>query len=141
MHIAVTWGLPLVTALQDVQTAFDSMPHDAICSVMVGRGVSYNDVGLHLRELSGLRGQIRLPYVGGTSFFDFNRGGKQGGIETPDQWWVVIDHLLEPAVLRWCELGLGFQLCGDDGATEHLINHAIWADSVVLFAADYYMMQ
>ena len=141
MFISDAWGLPLLKSMQDVQTAFDSMSHDLIYSAMIGRGASYNDVGLHMRELTGMRGQISLPHVGGTKLFNFTRGGKQGGIETPDQWRVVIDHLLEPVVHKWGAQGFGFKLVDDDGDAEQLVNHAIWADNVVLFATSYKMMQ
>ena len=131
MYISHTWGLPLVTAMQDVQTEFDSMSHDLICNAMLGRGATQNPAGLHMRELTGMRAQINLPNDDTTEFFNFTKGGKQGGIETLDQWRMLVDHLLEPVVQKWCALGLGVKLVDDDGENDIIINRTIWTDNAV----------
>ncbi len=96
MHVAVMWGLPLVMSVQDVRIAFDSMPHKLVKDALLVRGVSAHCTGLHMREVIGM--QV-LPYAGQTPLFPFGKGGKQGGVETPDEWKVLIDYLLEPVVM------------------------------------------
>eukprot|EP00973_Karenia_brevis_P009738 1315377-Karenia_brevis.AAC.1 len=38
LHIASVWDLPLLVSAQDVETAFDSMPHELIAASMAARG-------------------------------------------------------------------------------------------------------
>jgi hypothetical protein len=93
-----------------------------------------------MREMTALAWYITLPFVGHTPPFNFFKGGKQGGVETPDEWRAIIDQIMEPIVLSWCQRGLGFTLDMTESASR-LINHAVWADNIVFFAADYAMMQ
>ena len=88
-----------------------------------------------------MRGQITLPNVGTKQFFDFLKGWKQCGVETPDQWRALLDHILEPVVRTWCRSGFGFKLVDENEEDEYLINHAIWADNIVLFATSYDVVQ
>ena len=101
LYLASEWNLPLLVAAQDVQTAFDSMQHDDIAAAMVRRGINPGMVAAHLRELSGLKAFITLPGVGDSPSFVYNKGGKQGGIETPDEWNILIDDMLGPLVEVW----------------------------------------
>ena len=94
-----------------------------------------------MQELAGLQGFMVLPNVGATPRFDFGRGGKQGGVETPDEWNAVVNYVLEPVVRRWGALGLGFKLLVCDGVISELINHAVWADNIILFAESFEHMQ
>lgn len=64
LHYATVWKLPLIAALQDIGNTFDSMPHDLIGKALQFKGVSPLHVGLHLRELTGLQGKIKLPMAG-----------------------------------------------------------------------------
>ena len=75
------WNLPLLIAGQNVQTAFDSMPHALIWDSMLARGVSTQVAALHLRELSGMEAYITLPMAGRTAAPPFTKDGKQDGIE------------------------------------------------------------
>ncbi len=138
-YIARTWGYPLLISCQDIRWAFDSLPHELISEALLARGVSPLDVGLHMRELTALTATITLPFVGSTAPFAFNKGGKQGGIETPDEWRAVVDYIMEPIVISWNERNVGFQL--RDTETNVLVNHAVWADNIVLFASSYSEMQ
>jgi hypothetical protein len=45
LHSAQAWGMPLLIACQDIQTAFDSLPHELIKSSLLASGVAANDVG------------------------------------------------------------------------------------------------
>ena len=143
LYASSVWGLPLAISQQDVRTAFDSMGHHLICETLLSRGVKPLNVGLHIRELTGMQAFIELPHVGKTDLFDFSRGGKQGGIETPDEWRAVLDYLLDDLVAKWQIERLGFLFPGDseDSNSELIVSHAIWADNVVLFARDVPMLQ
>ena len=139
-YLAETWGLPLVTGLQDIQTAFDSMPHELIGSSMLASGAHPHLVGLHMQELTGMQAYINLPGAGPTSTFDFWRGGKQGGVETPDERRILVQHVLEPVVQRWHKTCVGFRLPDEDDAWL-VVSHAIWADNIILFASGFGMLQ
>ena len=41
-------------------------------------------------------------------------GGQQGGIETPDQWRILFDFILEPIVQSWARRKLCFCLPRED---------------------------
>ena len=88
-----------------------------------------------------MQARITLPFVGTTPCFEFSKGGKQGGIETPDEWRAVLDYVFEPVIDFWNASGFGFMLPDSSGAVEVLVNHAIWADNVILFGRTYEMMQ
>ena len=135
------WKFPLVVSGQDVKTAFDSVPHWLIGEALGMKGLSNLDVALQMRELTGLKARITLPCVGCTDFFDFEKGGKQGGVESPDQWRAVVDFILEPVVCSWQRRGYGFRIGNADDPISKLVNHAVWADNVVFFAASIAMMQ
>lgn len=109
-YLSARWDLPLIVALQDVKTAFDAMHHEHIAESMSQRGVSAGVTAAHLRELTGLHAFITLPGVGDTQKFCYSRGGKQGGLETPDQWNALVDHMLEPVVVSWTMRKFGFAL-------------------------------
>ena len=76
-----------------------------------------------------------------TSKFEFSGGGKQGGVETPDQWRAMFEHLCEPMISHWNELGSGFTLDDGSGQPPTAINHAIWVDTSELAAKKYTMVQ
>ena len=111
--------MPSVSAGQDISAAFDSMPHELIWRSMRARGASALIAGLHLREM--LQAYITLPFVGRSDSFNFNRGGKQGGVETPDEWRILIDYVLEPVVRIWNN-GVGFKVKQDDGEETLFVN-------------------
>ena len=124
-----------------MQTAFDSMPHELIWDSMLARGVSTQVAALHLRELSGMDTYMTLPIAGRTAAFLLTKGGKQGGIETPDEWLMLVDHIVRTVVSQWNSADLVFKLVGDDGVSIPLMNHAVWADNIFLFASGMKEMQ
>ena len=130
-----------MVSLQDIRTAFDSMPHQLVCDSLLARGVRAIDVGLHIQELTDVEACISIPFVGSIDLFPFHKGGKQGGVATPDEWRAIIDHIMEPVVSDWNSKGYGFHLTGPDGTIEFLVNHAVFADNVLLFATYTKMMQ
>eukprot|EP00973_Karenia_brevis_P071131 9883609-Karenia_brevis.AAC.1 len=88
-----------------------------------------------------MRAIIELPLVGKSAAFDFTHGGKQGGIETPDEWRMMVDFILEPVVMAWDDKQFGFQLFDDEGCPELLLSHVVYADNIILFSRDFNMMQ
>ena len=115
LYLAYNWNLPLLVAVQDVRTAFDAMHHAHIAEALEKRGVTPGLVAAHVKELSGIQAFITLPGVGDTAHFLYARAGKQGGVETPDQWNAFVDHVLEPVVVSWVARGFGFKLEGPEG--------------------------
>jgi hypothetical protein len=91
----------LITTQQDVQTAFDSMPRQLMEESVTSRRVCALDVGLHMQELTAEQARITLPHAGTKEPFEFSKGGKQGGIETPDLWRTMLDHVLCSLAHRW----------------------------------------
>jgi hypothetical protein len=80
-----------------------------------------------MQELTELEAYMSLPFVGQTQQFLFSGGGKQGGVETPDEWNCVIEYIMAPLVTDWCQRGYGFHLTEGDDEEEDtmLINHAV----------------
>ena len=140
LFLSNVWGLPLLVACQDVCTAFDTMSHDVIVDALLARGCSPQLACVCLRELTGIQAVATLPGAGTTQPFVFEKGGKQGGAETPEVWNAVIDYLLEPLVNSWEERRMGFSL-GHSTTDFRIITHAVWADNVVVFASDSVALQ
>ena len=101
LHSAYEWMRPVVVAAQDIQWAFDSMDHGFLMSSLLRRGLPAHMTANLLRELFGFEAQIRLPNAGVSPPFRFDRGGKQGGVETPDQFNAMLEAIMEPAVVSW----------------------------------------
>ena len=80
---------------QDVQIAFDVMDHDVIACATLRRGLRPETVLTIMRELHGIEGVIKISGAGESEPFDFGRGGKQEGIETPD---LLMEDTMEPLV-------------------------------------------
>ena len=136
LFLADSWGLPLLVACQDVSTAFDAMGHELISNALSSRGCPDHLTCRFVWELTGIHAVITLPGAGTTEPFEFNRGGKQGGVETPDAWNAIMDHLLEPLVISWEARGMGF-----NWDHPQVISHAVWADNIILFASSAAMMK
>eukprot|EP00959_Pyramimonas_sp_CCMP1952_P016234 343462-Pyramimonas_sp.AAC.1 len=79
-----------------------------------------------MSELSTCAACISLPGAGETSAFNFNRGGKQGGPDTPDLFDAVIEATVEPLAHEWTSAGCGFEL----ERSGRRINHLIWAGNM-----------
>eukprot|EP00959_Pyramimonas_sp_CCMP1952_P219080 4580527-Pyramimonas_sp.AAC.1 len=126
------WKLPAAIGAQDIATALDSMPHHLIMECSLSRGVGKWDTALLMHELHQIRATITLPLAGVSAPLEFQRGGKQGGVETPDEWNAMVESILELVVQKWESLGIGFVLPRDDGSPERCLSHAVWADSVVV---------
>ena len=129
LHYATTWRRKVFVASQDVETAFDSMCHDYLMEAMLQRGLHPMSVLALMRELTGLSATISIPGAGCTDAFEFSRGGKQGGIVTPDEFSMFIEYMMTPIVKRWHARGLGFRF--ESGV---IVTHLLWADNVWLVA-------
>jgi hypothetical protein len=114
---------------QDVATAFDSMDHDVLKAAMLSRGLHPRLVFGLLRELTEMKG-ISMPGAGTSESFHFGLGGKQGGVETPDEWNMLMESILEDVVNSWEDRQFGLRLPG----WEKGITHVVWADNVWLIS-------
>ena len=74
---------------------------------------------------------IELPGAGRSEQFLLQRGGKQGGVETPEVFNILTEAALQPVVVSWRKRRLGFKL---DDTSEPPLTHLFWADNVFLFA-------
>ena len=82
-------------------------------------------------ELSGLRANITIPGAGSTGRFPLERGGKQGGVETPDEFNILLQVILEPLVQSWSERGFGF--VPEDNSTP--VHHFVWAGNIYILGS------
>jgi hypothetical protein len=74
--------------------------------------------------------RIHVPGAGHSESFPFERGGRQGGMETPEVFNIMIECLLEPLVASWRERRLRFVF-----DPEHPpFSHIVWADNIILLA-------
>ena len=94
--LAFRWGCKLLIGSLDVAIAFDSMDHELLVKGLLGRGLHPESVACLLRELSGMHADITIPGAGSTPRFPLERGGKQGGVETPDEFNLFIEHIIDP---------------------------------------------
>ena len=140
LYLADVWNMPVVISCQDVKTAFDAMRHDVIHTALHRRGLSSHIIAVMMRELSGLKAVVSLPTAGTTEPFNYDRGGKQGGVETPDQWSCLLDYVMEPLVVQWADRKWGFVLKTSEEDARY-ITHAVFADNIVLFAASRQILQ
>ena len=133
IFLAYRWGLPLVIGTADIATAFDAMQHESVQRALLERGAHPHLVRAFLQEVTGFSCCISLPGAGLSEEFAFELGGKQGGIETPDVFNVLMEHALEVLVARWVHRGYGFHVGKTCNHTP--LTHLIWADNIILFAA------
>ena len=135
LFLSNVWGLPLLVACQDVCTAFDAMSHDVIADALLARGCSPQLACVCLRELTGIQAVATLPGAGTTQPFAFEKGGKQGGAETPEVWNAVIDYLLEPLVNSREERRMGFS-SGHSTTDFRIITHAVCCERQCRFTTN-----
>ena len=130
LWIADTYhGHTIFLGCLDVKTAFDCMDHGLIARALRWRGVHPGTIFNIMRELSFVEARMSLPGCDPTEYFKFLRGGKQGGVDTPDIFTVVMEFVLGNSVHAWERQGLGFGCDAGDGSS---ITHFIWADNIFL---------
>ena len=106
------------------------MQHAVVAHSLKRRGMSNGTVARILQELYDLQGILTVPGAGDTKPFPYTLGGKQGAVETPDVFNLVVEDVMEPVVRKWSKEGWGARLY--DG---HVISHAIWSDNIYIFAS------
>ena len=95
-----------------------------------------------MTELTHLKARIRSPGCDATDFFEFLRGGKQGGVDTPDLFNIMIEYLLHSLVLSWDERGFGVPWVSRSNEQENqTVNHLIWCDNVWLIATNRHQLE
>ena len=80
--------------------------------------------------------------------FRFQRGGRTGGVETPDVLNDIIQWAMQDVVEDWNTRGVGFVIEEPDVDTpggvskeRRLLNHLWWADNLFLIARGHAMLQ
>jgi hypothetical protein len=131
LFLASRWGKRVVLGSLDVAVAFDSIDHDMLCTALLKRGLHPQQVCCLLRELSGMMAQISIAGAGSTARFPLERGGKQGGVETPDEFNILVEVILEPLANSWAARGFGFAM---DNSVH--INHLVWCDNIYIVSSD-----
>jgi len=92
-NLAWSWDLPLVFGAADIATAFDAMVHASMQSALLGRGAHPNLVRAVMREVSHMLCTIQIAGAGTSDDFPLERGGKQGGVETPEIFNSMMDTI------------------------------------------------
>ena len=59
------------------------------------------------------------------------KGGKQGGVETPELFNIMMEVIFADVFEKWCRCKCGFAL--NEEGTERL-THSIWADNIFILA-------
>jgi len=129
--VAAGFGHRLAMSIQDVATAFDDMDHEEIFRSLRSQGASFWAASNLIRELSGFKARLVIPTAGATSLFDFESGGKQGGIETPDEWNALLENTLASLARQWRQMGWGAKL---DDAGNLRVAQVTWADNIFIFS-------
>ena len=129
LFLSHEWGPRLFIGSYDIRTAFDTMRHQLIFRALVGRGIPEQLAVALVWELCGVSADVSVMGVAEVFGVAINSGGRQGGTETTWCWNIMLEFILEELVETWNDLDMGFTF---DGLG--LVNHAIWADNIYLFA-------
>ena len=129
LHLAVQWGKPVYVMSLDIATAFDDMLHGKIAEALCSRGVHPKLVYAILLEYLDLRARVKLADSDPTDYFHYSKAGRQGGVETPELFNLMMEGAASSIATSWTQRGFGFSLDG-----KHFITHAVWADNWFLFA-------
>ena len=118
MSKAASWGLSFTFLKGDVRRAFDCISHEHL-----EEALEYVDCPARLqcaifRELS--ESSINLLFQGATfEPIPFEKGGRQGGCDTPDLWNYLLNLCVCRAKARWRVAKLGIRLSLDDFQSEY----------------------
>ena len=100
-------GHPAIVWQGDIKTAFDSAPHWAIEEALQYMGLSQILVAAVMREYRQLWLQAEVGDSGLTEPARFEKGGRQGGVETPRMFNNVLRMIFDRIVQSWAEQGYG----------------------------------
>lgn len=129
LHLAAQWAKPVYVMSLDIGTAFDDMRHGEMAKALNARGVHPNLVRAVMLEYLDLRVRVKLADADPTDYFSYSKAGRQGGVETPELFNIMMEALASALVASWRKRGFGFTL---DGI--HFVTHAVWADNWFLMA-------
>ena len=96
-----TWGRPVYICALDVRFAFDSIDHLELKRALTKTGMPIHLIVNLMRAISGKQAVIKIPYPGRSEPFEIEKGGKQGGVETPDEFNALLEYGLEPVMQSW----------------------------------------
>ena len=130
LFLSHEWGARVFVGSFDIKTAFDSMKHALMFKSMVARGIPEQMAVALVWELCDVKADVEIFGVTATKDVEINSGGRQGGTETTWCWNILLEFIMEDIVKTWNDLKMGFEFDG-----KGLVNHAIWADNVYLFAS------
>ena len=127
------WGNKLFTLKADVHRAFDAMFHDVILDSLVFADCPVRLQHAVMLELHACSANLSFQGHSIPGIL-YNKGGKQGGAETPTLWKRVLDMALHRAGIRWQNesLGVRFGEVDEEGSFE--AHFQAWADDVLLFS-------
>eukprot|EP00973_Karenia_brevis_P085837 11906722-Karenia_brevis.AAC.1 len=79
-----------------------------------------------MRQVTHKWARLRIPGAGVTDSFEFQRGGLQGGVNTPEQFNMILQVFLADVVNVWESLDMGVHI----GEQSTCCTHIIWADNI-----------
>ena len=77
-----------------------------------------------MKEYVDLQARVKLADADVTDFFAYSKGGRQGGIETPEPFNLMMEATFADVVKDWKTKRYGFSLNDKD-----FVSHAVWADN------------
>ena len=114
---------------------FDSIRHFLITRGLLERDWDPRLVKAIVREYVGLRAEANLGDAPTTERFEYGKGGRQGGVETPKVANELIQFALTPTVMGWRSKGWGFVMSNEGDVIPALpISHFVWADNLWLLS-------
>ena len=128
------WGLSVFVLKLDVFRAFDSMYHEHIETALLASGVNPRIVHSIMRELSFGEADLIFGDQTWEQAFEYSKGGRQGGCDTPEVWNRYLDVPICKAAELWAEAGCGLVLPCDPGipGDEVRVDFLAWADDLFL---------
>ena len=108
---AHAFKIPLVLISADVKSAFASITISELIVALTELNIpALLQVAL-LAELEKLSAEATVADAPASRVFEFSKGGREGGVDTPSLWYYFLQWLLEPVVAQWELEGIGFRLC------------------------------
>lgn len=146
------WGVPVVLCKLDISNAFDGISYHRIWGALLDMGVPIEYGFPLLRELLGCQAYGRVGQETTESAITLERGGRQGGPETPFLWNCYLRYILQPLLDKWSRKEVGVSL--EQWMRRHgrstpappcpsvpPVSLVVWADDVVLLAHDISTLQ
>ena len=124
LHLSREWGSSIVIISADILKAFGSLNHEVFAEGLLRRGAHPGLVNAFMQEYYDLRGRVSIADSGHSEWFEFSKGGRQGGSETPGLFNTIMEMIAEPLVESWKARGFGWVMDEMDPFT-----HAVWANN------------